>query len=80
MKDCNEKFRALWSQESIDSEDLGRQGTEFVGKLEELCKAEGIQVYFSLKETKAAFVKRTIRSLKKMFYRCMEDCAYKLIH
>ena len=33
-----------------------------------------------MSETKAAFAKRTIRSLKNIFYRYMEDYGYKYIH
>ena len=33
-----------------------------------------------MSETKAAFAKRTIRSLRKIFYRYMEDYGYKHIH
>ena len=33
-----------------------------------------------MKETKAAFAKRTIRSLKIILYRYMEDFGYKYIH
>ena len=33
-----------------------------------------------MSETKAAFAERTIRSLKKILYRYMDDYAYKYIH
>ena len=33
-----------------------------------------------MSETKAAFAERTIRSLKKILYRYMEDFGYKYIH
>ena len=33
-----------------------------------------------MSETKAAFAERTIRSLKNIFYRYMEDFGYKCIH
>ena len=56
------------------------KGTEFAGELKKLCKAEGIQIYSSMSETKAAYAKRTIRSLKNLFYRCMEDNGDKYIH
>ena len=36
------------------------------------CTAEGIQVYCTMSETKAAFAERTIRSLKNILYRYME--------
>ena len=56
------------------------QGTEFAGAFKRFCAAEGIQVYSSMSETKAAFADRTIRSLKNILYRYMEDFGYKCIH
>ena len=56
------------------------EGTEFAGELKKLCKAEGIQIYSTMSETKAAFAERTIRSLKNILYRYMEDNGYKYIH
>ena len=47
-------------------------GTEFAGALKKFCAAEGIQVYSTVSETKAAFAERTIRSLKNILYRYME--------
>ena len=44
------------------------------------CKAEGIQVYSTISETKATFAERTIRSPKNILYRYMEDNGYKYIH
>ena len=58
---------------------VGR-GTEFAGALKKFCAAEGIQVYSTMSETKAAFAERTIRSLKNILYRYMEDFGYKYIH
>ena len=43
-------------------------GTEFAGAFKKFCAAEGIQVYSTMSETKAAFAERTIRSLKKILY------------
>ena len=56
------------------------KGTEFAGEFGKLCKAEGIQIYSTMSETKAAFAEPTIRSLKNVFYRYMEDNGYKYIH
>ena len=42
--------------------------------------AEGIQVYSTMSNTEAAFAERTIRSLKNILYRYMEDFGYKYIH
>ena len=54
--------------------------TEFAEALEKFCAAEGIQVYSTMIETKAAFAERTIPPLKNIFYRYMEDFGYKYIH
>ena len=55
-------------------------GTETAGEFSKPCKPEGIQIYSTMSETKAAFAERTIRSLKIIFYRYMEDNGYKYIH
>ena len=41
------------------------KGTEFAAEFKKLCKAEGIQIYSTRSETRAAIAERTIRSLKK---------------
>ena len=56
------------------------KGTEFAGEFKKLCGAEGIQIYSTMSETKAAFAERTIRSLKNILCRYMEDNGYKYIH
>ena len=56
------------------------KGTDFAGAFKKFCAAEGLQVYYTMSETKAAFAERTIRSLKKILYRYMEDFRYKYIH
>ena len=56
------------------------KGTEFAGEFKKLCKAEGIQIHSIMSETKAVFAERTIRSLKNIFYRYMEDNGDKYIH
>ena len=56
------------------------KGTEIAGAIEKFCAAEGIQIYSTMSETKATFAERTIRSLKKILYRYMEDFGYKYIH
>ena len=40
------------------------QGTEFAGEFKKFCSGEGIEIYSTMSETKAAFAERTIRSLK----------------
>ena len=56
------------------------KGTEFAGAFKKFSAAEGIQVYSTMSEAKAAFDECTIRSLKKILYRYMEDFGYKYIH
>ena len=56
------------------------KGTEFAGEFKKLCKAEGIQIYSTMSETKAAFPERTTRSLKNILYRYMEDNGDNYIH
>ena len=56
------------------------KGTEFAGGFKKLCKAERIQIYSAMSETKAAFAEGTKRSLKNILYRYMEHNGYKYIH
>ena len=49
------------------------KGIEFGGAFKKFCAVEGLQVYSTMNETKAAFAERTIRSLKNILYRYMED-------
>ena len=56
------------------------KGTDFAGAFKKFCAADGIQVYSTMSETKAAFAERTKRSLKNILYRYMEDFGYKYIH
>ena len=56
------------------------KGTEIAGAFKKFCAAEGRRVYSTMSETKAVFAERTIRSIKNILYRCMEDFGYKNIH
>ena len=56
------------------------QGREFAGEFKKFCSAEGIEIYSTMSETKAAFAERTKRSLKNILYPYMEDYGYKYIH
>ena len=49
------------------------KGTEFAGAFKKFRTAEGIQVYSTMSETMVASAERTIRSLKNIVYRYMED-------
>ena len=55
------------------------KGNEFGGAFKTFCAAEWIQVHSTMSEAKAAFAfaERTIRSLKNILYRYMEDFGYK---
>ena len=82
-KDSKETVRAFLSM--ITKKDRPKKtwvdkGTEFAGEFKELCKAEGIQFYSTMSETKAAFAERTIRSLENTPYLYTEDNGYKYIH
>ena len=55
-------------------------GTDFAGAFKKFCAAEGIQIYSTMSEIKAAFAERAIRSLKNILYRYMENCGYIYIH
>ena len=55
------------------------KGTEIIGQFEKLCEAKGIQFYWTMSKTKAAFAERTIRPLKSILYRYMEDNGYRYI-
>ena len=82
-KDSKETVRAILTmitKKSRPKKTRVDKGTEFVGECKKLCKAEGIQIYFTMSETKAAFAGRTIRSLKNKLYRYTEDNGYKYFH
>ena len=53
------------------------KGTKLAGGSGKLRKAEGIQSYSTMKETRAVFAERTKRSLKNILYHYMEDYGYK---
>ena len=54
--------------------------TELAGEFKKLCEAEGLQFYITMSETKAAFAERTIRFLKNILHRYMENNGYKYLH
>ena len=47
------------------------QGTEFAGEFKKFCSAEGIEIFSTMSETKAAFAERTKRSVKNFLCRYM---------
>ena len=56
------------------------QGREITGDSKNFCVAEGIHVYSTMSEAKATFAEGTIKSLKKILHRHMEEHGYKSIH
>ena len=82
-KDSKETLRAFLSMITEKNRPrkiwVGKR-TEFAGEFKKLCKAEGLQNYSILSETKAAFAERTTRSLKNILYRYLEDNGYKYFH
>ena len=56
------------------------KGTEFAGEFKKLCIAERTQIYSTMSETEAAFTERTIRCLKSILYRYMEENGFKYFH
>ena len=73
-------FSSMITNRNRPKKNKVNKGTEFAGAFKKICTAEGIQVYSTMSETKAAFAERTIRSLKNILYRYMEDYGYKYIH
>ena len=78
-KDTVRAFLTMIRRKNRPQKIWADKGTEFAGEFKTLCKAEGKQIYSTMSETKAAFAERTIRSLKNIPYRYMEDYGYKYI-
>ena len=81
LKDSKETVRAFLSmitKKNRPKKIRVDKGAEFAGEFKKICKAEGIQIYSTMSETKAIFAERTMRSLKKILHRYMEDngCKY----
>ena len=82
-RDSKETFRAflkMITKTNRPKKNWVFKEREFAAEFKKLSKAERIQFYSTLTETKAAFAERTIRSLKNKFYRYIEDKGYKYIH
>ena len=73
-------FLSMITKKNRPKKNWVHKGTEFAGEFKKLCKAEGIQIYSTMSETKAAFAERTILSLKNILYRYMEDNGYQYNH
>ena len=75
-KDSKETVRAfltMFTKKNRPKNIWVDEGSEFAGECRKLCNVERIQSYSTMSETKAAFAERTIRSLKNIIYRYMED-------
>ena len=79
-KETVETFSKMITKKIRQHKNWVDQGKEFAGEFKKFCSAEGIEISFTMSETKAAFAERTIRSLKNILYRHMEDYGYKYIH
>ena len=79
-KETVRAFLTMISKKNRPKKNWVDKGTEFAGEFKKLCKAEGIQIYSTMSETKAEFAEHTIQSLKNILYRYMEDKEYKYIH
>ena len=66
-------FSSMISKRNLPEKIWVDKGTKFSAAFKKFCAAEGIQVYSTMNETKAAFAERTIRPLKNILYRYMED-------
>ena len=75
-KDSKETVRAFFTmitKKNRPTKVWVDKGTEFAGEFLKLCKAEEIHIYSKMSVTQIAFAERTIRSLKNILYRYMED-------
>ena len=79
-KETVKTFSKMITKKNRPRKLLVDQGTEFAGEFTKFCSAEGIEIYSSMSETKAAYAERKIRSLKNILYRYMEGYGYKYIH
>ena len=82
-KDSQETVRAfltMITKKNRPKKLLVDKRTEFAGEFEKLFKAEGIQIYSTMSETKAAFAERTRRYLENILYCYLEDNGYKNNH
>ena len=73
-------FLTMITKKILPKKNWVDKGTAFAGEFKKLCKAEGIQIYSTMSNTKAAFAERTLRSLKNTLYRYLESSAYKYNH
>ena len=71
----------LWIQKRIDPKQFGlTREQNLLEGLKNYAKLKKYKIYSTMCGTKAAFAERTIRCLKNIPYRYMEDNGYKYIH
>ena len=63
LKETVKTFSKMITKKNRPKKSWVVQGTEFAGEFRKFCSAEGIEVYSTRSEAKAAFAERTIRSL-----------------
>ena len=61
FKETVKTFSSMITKRNRPKKIWVNKGTEFAGAFKNFCTAEGIQVYSTMSETKAAFAERTIR-------------------
>ena len=79
-KETVKTFSKIITEKNRQSKVWIDQKTEIAAEFKKFYSAEGIQIYSTRKETKAAFAERTIHSLKNILYRYIDDYGYKYIH
>ena len=79
-KETVKTFSKMITKKHRPKKVLVDQETEFAGEFKKFCSTEGIEVYSTMNETKAAFAERTTRSFKNNLNRYTEDYGYKYIH
>ena len=78
-KNILQAFRKLISRKNTPEKIWVDKGTEYGGTFKKLCKENDIEIYSTMSETKAAFPKRAIQSLKLIVYRYIEDHVEKFV-
>ena len=79
-KETVKTFSKMITKKSTPKKFWIDQRTEFGGDFNKFCSAEGIAIYTTMSETKAAFAESTIRSHKNISFRYMEDYGYNYFH
>ena len=78
-KDIVRAFSTLIAKKNLPKKNWFDKGTECAGEHENICNAQGFQIYSTMSETKVAFAEHSIRSIKFVFYRYMEGYRYRYV-